>query len=68
MLMKPNPGKAAIIGCGFVGAATAYTLMLGKLFSEIVLVDVNYDKAVGEAEDITDGIPFTEQMKIFAGD
>ncbi len=38
--MKPNPGKAAIIGCGFVGAATAYTLMLGKLFSEIVLVDV----------------------------
>ena len=66
--MKPNPGKAAIIGCGFVGAATAYTLMLGKLFSEIVLVDVNYDKAVGEAEDISDGIPFTEQMKIFAGD
>lgn len=66
--MKPNPGKAAVIGCGFVGAATAYTLMLGKLFSEIVMIDVNHDKAIGEAEDISDGIPFTAQMRIFAGD
>lgn len=66
--MKPNPGKAAVVGCGFVGAATAYTLMQSKLFSEIVMIDVNKDKAVGEAEDISDGIPFTAQMRIFAGD
>ena len=35
--------KAAIIGCGFVGSATAFTLMQSKLFSELVLIDV--DKA-----------------------
>ena len=39
--------KAAIIGCGFVGSATAFTLMQSKLFSELVLIDV--DKARAEA-------------------
>lgn len=33
--------KAAIIGCGFVGSATAFTLMQSKLFSELVLIDVD---------------------------
>ena len=47
-----NPRKAAIIGCGFVGSATAFTLMQSRLFSEIVLIDANYDKADGEAKDI----------------
>lgn len=65
--MKNNPKKAAIIGCGFVGAATAFTLMQSKLFSELVLLDVNHDKAVGEAEDIGHGIPFAGEMDIYAG-
>lgn len=65
---KPNPRKAAIIGCGFVGAATAFALMMSKLFSELVLIDANFDKADGEAKDISHGIPFAGQMRIFAGD
>ncbi len=65
--MKNNPKKAAIIGCGFVGAATAFTLMQSKLFSELVLLDANHDKAVGEAEDIGHGIPFAGEMDIYAG-
>lgn len=65
--MKTNPKKAAIIGCGFVGAATAFTLMQSKLFSELVLLDANHDKAVGEAEDIGHGIPFAGEMDIYAG-
>ena len=60
--MKNNPKKAAVIGCGFVGAATAFTLMQSKLFSELVLLDANHDKAVGEAEDIGHGIPFAGEM------
>lgn len=63
-----NPRKAAIIGCGFVGSATAFTLMQSRLFSEIVLIDANFDKADGEAKDIAHGIPFAGQMKIYAGD
>ena len=59
--------KAAIIGCGFVGSATAFTLMQSRLFSELVLLDVNMEKADGEAKDIAHGIPFAGQMKIYAG-
>lgn len=65
--MLINPRKTAIIGCGFVGAATAFALMGSKLFSEIVMIDSNFDKADGEAKDIAHGIPFAGQMKIYAG-
>lgn len=60
--------KAAVIGCGFVGSAIAFTLMQSKLFSELVLLDVNKDKADGEAKDISHGVPFAAPMKIYAGD
>ena len=45
---KVNNRKVAIIGCGFVGSATAFALMQSGLFSEMVLVDVNHQKAEGE--------------------
>ncbi len=46
--MQLNQRKAAIIGCGFVGSAPAFCLMQSGLFSEIVLQDVDKDKAEGE--------------------
>ena len=63
-----NNRKAAIIGCGFVGSASAFSLMQSGLFSELVLLDANREKAEGEALDIAHGIPFARQMKIYAGD
>ena len=63
-----NNRKAAIIGCGFVGSASAFSLMQSGLFSELVLIDANREKAEGEALDIAHGIPFARQMKIYAGD
>lgn len=63
-----NHRKAAIIGCGFVGSATAFCLMQSGLFSELVLLDANKEKAEGEAKDIVHGIPFVGQMKIYAGE
>lgn len=62
-----NPRKAAVIGCGFVGSAIAFTLMQSRLFSEIVLLDADFDKADGEAMDIAHGVPFAGQMKVYAG-
>ncbi len=59
-----NNRKAAIIGCGFVGSASAFSLMQSGLFSELVLIDANREKAEGEALDIAHGIPFARQMKI----
>lgn len=44
-----NIQKAAVIGCGFVGASTAFSLMQKGLFSELVLIDANKEKAEGEA-------------------
>ena len=62
-----NLRKAAVIGCGFVGSATAFSLMQSGLFSEIVLIDADTDRAEGEALDISHGVPFSRQMKIYAG-
>lgn len=68
MKANTNPRKVAIIGCGFVGSASAFTLMQSGMFSEIVLLDADYRKAEGEAMDIAHGLPFAGSMKIYAGD
>ena len=62
-----NFQKCAIIGCGFVGSATAFSLVESGLFSEMVLLDVNMDKAEGEAMDLSHGLPFAYPMRIYAG-
>lgn len=63
-----NYKKCAVIGCGNVGATTAYTLMISGLFNELVLIDIDYKRAKGEAEDIAHGIPFNSPVEIYAGD
>ena len=63
-----NIRKVAIIGCGFVGSASAFCLMQSGLFSEMVLIDADRARAEGEALDIGHGVPFARQMKIYAGD
>ena len=62
-----NTGKAAVIGCGFVGASIAFALMQKRLFSELVLIDSNVEKAEGEAMDLSDGLPYAGTMDIHAG-
>ena len=57
-----------MIGCGFVGAASAFSLMQSGLFSELVLLDANREKAEGEAMDLSHGVPFARPMEIHAGD
>ena len=60
--------KAAVIGCGHVGASIAFSLMQRAIFSELVLIDMNRDKAEGEAMDLGHGLPYTASMDIHAGD
>ena len=66
--MKINSSKVAMIGCGFVGAASCFALMQSGLFREMVLIDANRAKAEGEALDISHGLPFSKPMDIYAGD
>ena len=59
--------KIAVIGCGFVGSASAFALMQSGLFSEMVLIDADKDRAEGEALDISHGLPLGRPMRIYAG-
>ncbi len=68
MNRKRTGRKAAVIGCGYVGAATAFALMESGMFTEMVLLDADKERAVGEAMDISHGLPFARPMKIYAGD
>ncbi len=60
--------KIVIVGTGFVGSTTAYTLMVSGLVSEIVLIDQNIKKAEGEAMDMNHGMPFVRPVRIYNGD
>ena len=65
--MAVNSRKVVIVGCGFVGSASAFALMQSKLFSEMVLIDADQNRAEGEALDIGHGMAFASPMKIYAG-
>ena len=67
MPMSVNPRKAAVIGCGFVGASIAFRFLQQGLFSSLVLLDANQAKAEGEAMDLSDGLPYGSTMEITAG-
>lgn len=60
--------KVSIIGTGSVGSTIAYTLTVMGLVSEIVMIDINNEKALGEALDIRQGTPFCGACSIYAGD
>ena len=66
--MNEKGTKAVVIGAGQVGAATAYTLMLSGLVSELVIIDLNTNKAKGEALDIVHGMPLCPPAEVYAGD
>ena len=60
--------KITIIGAGSVGSTIAYTLSQKSIASEIVLIDINRQKAEGEVMDIDQGTSFREPISIVAGD
>ncbi|MGM9636157.1 MAG: L-lactate dehydrogenase, partial [Candidatus Avispirillum sp.] len=60
--------KISIIGTGSVGSTIAYTLAVMGLASEIVMIDINSEKALGEALDIRQGTPFCAPCSVYAGD
>lgn len=60
--------KISIVGTGSVGSTIAYTLTVMGIASEIVMIDINNEKALGEALDIRQGTPFCGACSIYAGD
>ena len=60
--------KVGIVGCGMVGSASAYALVMRGVGREIVLVDVNRARAEAEANDIYHAVPFANPLTVRAGD
>ena len=60
--------KISVIGAGFVGSATVFALMDSGLASEIVLVDINREKAKGEILDLAHGAAFVKPVNLIEGD
>lgn len=60
--------KVAIIGAGAVGTTFAYSLLIHGIVSQIVVIDVNKERAEGEVMDLNHGLPFAHPVKIWVGD
>jgi L-lactate dehydrogenase len=68
MMETRGKRKVGIVGTGLVGSSFVYALMIRKLATEIVLVDLNKEKAIGESMDFNHGLSFSKPVKITAGD
>lgn len=67
--MKRTSRKVAVVGTGFVGTSIAYSMINQGIINELVLIDVNQEKAEGEALDLLDGMSWAqENIKVWAGD
>lgn len=66
--MSTRSKKVVVLGAGHVGSTIAYTLTLEGVAGEIVLIDINREKAKGEAMDIIQGTAFCPPVNIYAGD
>ncbi|MFQ7653711.1 MAG: L-lactate dehydrogenase [Enterococcus gallinarum] len=67
--MRNTSRKVVVVGTGFVGTSIAYSMINQGLINELVLIDVNREKAEGEALDLLDGMSWAqENIKVWAGD
>ena len=67
MIMKK--GKIVLVGTGFVGMSMAYSMLNRGGIQELVLIDIDKNKTIGEKMDLSHGLPYAPQkMVIKAGD
>ena len=60
--------KVGIVGTGLVGATAAYALLMQGIGREIILVDLNKERAAAEAADLLHAVPFAHSLNIRSGD
>ena len=65
--ITPKKTRIVVIGVGAVGSTTAYTLLLRQRMDELVLIDSNKEKAIGDVLDMNHGLPFLGKAKVWAG-
>jgi L-lactate dehydrogenase len=60
--------KVGIVGAGLVGSTAAYAMVMRGVATEIVLIDINRERAQAEASDILHAVPFAHPAKVWAGE
>ena len=62
-------GKVVLVGTGFLGMSMAYSMLNRGGVNELILIDIDKNKTIGEEMDLSHGLPFAPQkMEIKAGD
>jgi L-lactate dehydrogenase len=59
--MKIKTSKIAIVGCGLVGSSTAFSLVTQGICDEILMIDINEERALGEVMDLRDTIKYLDR-------
>lgn len=59
--MKIKTSKIAIVGCGLVGSSTAFSLVTQGICDEILMIDINEERALGEVLDLRDTIKYLDR-------
>ena len=59
--------KIGVVGAGFVGATSAYALVMRGIGREIVLLDQRAERALAEADDLLHAVPFAHSLEVRAG-
>lgn len=68
-MKKADERKVALIGCGMVGMSFAYSMLNQNICDELVLIDINKERANAEAMDLAQGLPFApSSMQIYSGE
>ena len=66
--MKITTRKVAIVGCGLVGSTTAFSLVTQGVCDEVMLIDINEERAYGEMLDMRDSIEYLNRnVKVKTG-
>lgn len=65
-MQKDYTFKISVIGCGNVGATTAYALLLRGVATHLNLIDIQKEKAQGIILDLEHSLPFTSYAKLSA--
>ncbi|MCM1388278.1 MAG: L-lactate dehydrogenase [Bacillus sp. (in: Bacteria)] len=67
--MKISRSKVAIVGCGLVGSTTAFSLITQGICDEVLMIDINKERAYGEMLDLQDSIEYLNRnVKVKTGD
>lgn len=66
--MNITKRKVAIVGCGLVGSTTAFSLTTQGVCDEVMLIDINKERAYGEMLDLKDSIEYLNRnVKVYTG-